>query len=373
MATYPVEISNEAFFGSGSSSSESGDESGEELVKEEVQEVQEFLDRRPTFNKLYETLSKHSKESKTSILTTDLFSPPKEEKEGSIKNETYSMKVPSQESLTQNKGDLLDTLLEFVLMENGLQSCIPIFKEAEVDLDAFLLLTDEDFEELGFKLGTRKKLSYLCSALDEVLQEVGGSEGQKQLNQLLSNIRKESSKKKKKPKSGDKKKGDGNLEDSKTKKKKTKTKKKSPTEETKEVVESKFTIPEPSFEPQSKTNRSTKKSVKIDKPDISVDELVPSADLKGWLWKQGGNAKSWKRRYCTLNHKCFYYFSSPSKSKSKGMLLLPGYEIKEVKDNAQRPFSFTLSHPTSKGCYLVAETKEDMDAWMNAMKRAANL
>ena len=31
-------------------------------------------------------------------------------------------------------------------------------------------------------------------------------------------------------------------------------------------------------------------------------------DREGWLWKQGGRVKSWKRRWFILNDNCLYYF-----------------------------------------------------------------
>jgi hypothetical protein len=32
------------------------------------------------------------------------------------------------------------------------------------------------------------------------------------------------------------------------------------------------------------------------------------ADREGWLWKQGGRYKTWKRRWFILNDNCLYYF-----------------------------------------------------------------
>lgn len=31
-------------------------------------------------------------------------------------------------------------------------------------------------------------------------------------------------------------------------------------------------------------------------------------DKEGWLWKQGGRYRSWKRRWFILSGKCLYYF-----------------------------------------------------------------
>ena len=43
-------------------------------------------------------------------------------------------------------------------------------------------------------------------------------------------------------------------------------------------------------------------------------------DKEGWLWKQGGRYKSWKRRWFVLNDGCLYYFQHTAENVPKGKL-----------------------------------------------------
>ena len=46
-------------------------------------------------------------------------------------------------------------------------------------------------------------------------------------------------------------------------------------------------------------------------PDETYDDLMFtffSPDREGWLVKQGGSWKSWKRRWFVLSDRCLYYF-----------------------------------------------------------------
>ena len=41
-------------------------------------------------------------------------------------------------------------------------------------------------------------------------------------------------------------------------------------------------------------------------------------DREGWLWKQGGRYKTWKRRWFILNDKCLYYFEYTTDKEPRG-------------------------------------------------------
>lgn len=42
-------------------------------------------------------------------------------------------------------------------------------------------------------------------------------------------------------------------------------------------------------------------------------------DREGWLLKQGGRYKNWKRRWFILNDKCLYYFEYTTDKEPRGM------------------------------------------------------
>ena len=56
-------------------------------------------------------------------------------------------------------------------------------------------------------------------------------------------------------------------------------------------------------------------------PDETYDDLMFtffSPDREGWLVKQGGSWKSWKRRWFVLSDRCLYYFQHTAETVPKG-------------------------------------------------------
>ena len=53
---------------------------------------------------------------------------------------------------------------------------------------------------------------------------------------------------------------------------------------------------------------------------------------EGWLGKQGGRVKTWKKRYVILSGNVMYYFKSPKDKAPAGFLPLENIEVKEHKD-----------------------------------------
>ena len=57
-------------------------------------------------------------------------------------------------------------------------------------------------------------------------------------------------------------------------------------------------------------------------PDENYDDLMFtffSPDREGWLVKQGGTWKSWKRRWFVLSDRCLYYFQHTAETVPKGL------------------------------------------------------
>ena len=53
-----------------------------------------------------------------------------------------------------------------------------------------------------------------------------------------------------------------------------------------------------------------------------------ASDKEGWLLKQGGRVKTWKRRYTILSGNVLYYFKSPKDRAPAGFVPLEGIEVK---------------------------------------------
>jgi len=58
-------------------------------------------------------------------------------------------------------------------------------------------------------------------------------------------------------------------------------------------------------------------------------------DKEGWLWKQGGRYKSWKRRWFILNDNCLYYFEFTTDKEPRGIIPLENIKIREVTDRSK--------------------------------------
>merc|ERR1712048_1258972 len=58
-------------------------------------------------------------------------------------------------------------------------------------------------------------------------------------------------------------------------------------------------------------------------------------DKEGWLWKQGGRYKSWKRRWFILNDNCLYYFEFTTDKEPRGIIPLENIQIREVTDRSK--------------------------------------
>lgn len=53
-------------------------------------------------------------------------------------------------------------------------------------------------------------------------------------------------------------------------------------------------------------------------------------DKEGWLWKQGGRYKSWKRRWFILNDNCLYYFEYTTDKEPRGIIPLENISVSDA-------------------------------------------
>ena len=53
----------------------------------------------------------------------------------------------------------------------------------------------------------------------------------------------------------------------------------------------------------------------------------------GWLMKEGGKAKNWKKRWFSLVNNCLYYFEKPDDHKPKGTIPLENLFVREIPDS----------------------------------------
>ena len=83
-------------------------------------------------------------------------------------------------------------------------------------------------------------------------------------------------------------------------------------------------------------------------------------DREGWLWKQGGRYKSWKRRWFILNDNCLYYFEFTTDKEPRGIIPLENIRVREAADRS-KPHCFELfaasGNEVIKACKTDSEGK----------------
>lgn len=82
-------------------------------------------------------------------------------------------------------------------------------------------------------------------------------------------------------------------------------------------------------------------------------------DREGWLWKQGGRYKSWKRRWFILNDNCLYYFEFTTDKEPRGIIPLENIRVRETTERS-KPYCFELystGNEVIKACKTDSEGK----------------
>ncbi|XP_063692050.1 cytohesin-2-like [Bolinopsis microptera] len=122
-----------------------------------------------------------------------------------------------------------------------------------------------------------------------------------------------------------------------------------------------------------------------DTQDFTITFYNP--DKRGYLVKEGGKHKSWKKRYFVLTDNCLYYFVKESDSEPKGIVPLENLKVEECKLK-DRKFTleirsdekFIKSAKTDSGGKMVsgnheyyriqASNHEEMMAWMESIRKS---
>ncbi|XP_022709060.1 cytohesin-1-like isoform X2 [Varroa jacobsoni] len=130
------------------------------------------------------------------------------------------------------------------------------------------------------------------------------------------------------------------------------------------------------------------------KPEDDGNDLMHTffnPDREGWLWKQGGRVKSWKRRWFILSDKCLYYFEFTTDKEPRGIIPLENVSVRDATDNnrSSRAHCFEL-FATAGNCIkacktdsdgkvvegkhtvyrMSASTAEEKDEWMRCIERS---
>jgi RAC serine/threonine-protein kinase len=94
------------------------------------------------------------------------------------------------------------------------------------------------------------------------------------------------------------------------------------------------------------------------------------ADKAGFLTKEGGKFKTWKKRWCVLKNNVIYY-SKKQNSGELGIIRLHGVSVDQVQvSNRKGRKNLFEIHTPNRIYYLQAESEQDMQSWMEVTKQS---
>ena len=111
----------------------------------------------------------------------------------------------------------------------------------------------------------------------------------------------------------------------------------------------------------------------VDLPTILQNDVI----LTGFLTKQGGSWKSWRRRYFVLSKTgTLNYYEDASMTKAKGTIECKDCEVRLLPNDGE--FHFEIATEMFKSvagrCFkLQAENEEQLNEWMQAVKQVSCL
>jgi hypothetical protein len=102
---------------------------------------------------------------------------------------------------------------------------------------------------------------------------------------------------------------------------------------------------------------------------ISVASLT-SPDKEGFLTKQGGSIKTWKRRWFVLKAKKLVYFKSRTDIEATGIIELEADSFVRDERDKDKKRRFMFSVGTSRRVFFMhSDTEAEMRQWIEAIKR----
>ncbi|KAI6655896.1 SH3 domain-binding protein 2-like [Oopsacas minuta] len=112
--------------------------------------------------------------------------------------------------------------------------------------------------------------------------------------------------------------------------------------------------------------------------DLEAQALINSPDNahSGWIIKQGGRIRTWRRRYMVLHIGCLYYFENEKSQKQKGSLSLPGYVLTEYHDFKDYPnCCIKLAHknPNKRVYYVCTSSQREKEKWIECIQKELDL
>lgn len=96
----------------------------------------------------------------------------------------------------------------------------------------------------------------------------------------------------------------------------------------------------------------------------------PQVSMGGYMTKQGGSVKNWKRRLFVLCGDTLFYYKPNDPFRLQGFILVQGSTIARAEVATKKPYSFSIAHSNRRTYYMYADDEEAMLKWMNCIQDA---
>jgi len=113
------------------------------------------------------------------------------------------------------------------------------------------------------------------------------------------------------------------------------------------------------------------KDVPLSELQVSVASLEPH-DKDGFLTKQGGAIKTWKRRWFVLKGSKLWYFKSRTDTQAKGFIELEAGTLVREEDNKKKKTMFSIQARGLKGrrvFMMYPDTQQETTEWIEAIRK----
>lgn len=88
----------------------------------------------------------------------------------------------------------------------------------------------------------------------------------------------------------------------------------------------------------------------------------------GWMTKQGGMIKTWKKRWFELTGTSLIYFTGPDQ-KEKGRIEIADANLIDIEPKCKKQPAFKIQIPCVRTYIIVAETEADRTAWIEILEK----
>ena len=90
----------------------------------------------------------------------------------------------------------------------------------------------------------------------------------------------------------------------------------------------------------------------------------------GWLTKQGGFIKTWRRRWFALKDRTLFYFKKPTDVKAKGFISIDQAQSIERAPECSKQPAFKINVPKQRVFYIYADSEQDVEDWIKILDMA---